>query len=113
MDIYKSTKRPEQRESEVKKHLPNGAVRLQDIHLGKSTRPFLDAVAERMRGDCATKDQFVVTILEGTYSNQQEKLRKLMSILGLIDPDKLITVMFDQESGEITITNNKDAVKVH
>ncbi len=102
--IYQSTKNPEDRETEVKKDLPDRTVRFSDIFSGKNKRPFLDAVSERVKVDSAEKDQYVVTILEGTYSNQQKKLEALMGLLNLIDSRKIITVMFDQESGKLTFT---------
>lgn len=102
LQIYKSIRKPEAREAEVKGHLPDRTVCLSDIHSGKNNRPFLDAVTERLGVDSTRKDQYIVTILEGTYNSQQKKLEALMRLLNLTDPDKIITVMFDQESGEVT-----------
>lgn len=102
LQMYQSSRRPEDRERAIKQHLPPRTVRLDDIHSGKDTRPFLGAVADKIEQDAAIKDQYIVTILEGTYGNQQRKLEGLMKLLGLIDTDKIVTVMFDQESGEVT-----------
>lgn len=102
LQMYQSSKRPEDREKAIKQHLPPRNVRLHDIHFGKHTRPFLGAVTDKIQIDKAAVDQYIVTILEGTYNNQQKKLEGLMKLLNLIDPDRIVTVMFDQESGEVT-----------
>jgi|GEM_PF-2535679 len=104
LQMYQSTKRPEDREAVIKSQIPPHTVRLSDIHSTKDVRPFLDAIAVKLGSDSAIRDQYIVTILEGTYNNQQKKLEGLMKLLGLVKPDKIITVMFDQESGEVTFT---------
>lgn len=102
LQIYKKTKKPEERLKNVKKLLPENNIDLAELYKNCQCQPFLNVIQDKITTDTSQKDQYIVMILEETYHSQQNKLSALMGLLGLIEDNKIITVMFNQETGQIT-----------